>query len=71
VAFSNSLYQATKDTDNPLTKEEAEFLAATPAWRPDLKRAYFNLSLYPDGYVGHTYKTTRASIVDALRKLLK
>jgi hypothetical protein len=71
VAFASSIYEAAKDTDNPLTREEAKVLAVTPAWRPDLKKAYFNLSLYPDGYAGHTYKTTRESIVDALRKLLK
>jgi hypothetical protein len=71
VAFANRLYDATKDTDKPLTREETKVLAAIPAWRPDLKKAYFNLSLYPDGYAGHTYKTTNESIVDALRKLLK
>jgi hypothetical protein len=69
--FAESLYKAYKQIDNPITREEALVLAQTSGFRPDLKRAYFNLRLHPEGYASRPRMTAGQSIIDALAEQLK
>lgn len=69
--FVHDLYEAAKKTGKPLTRQQAFDLAENPSFRPDLKRAFFNLWIYPDGYIGQGKKTTRESIIDSLVEQLK
>lgn len=69
--FAESLYQAYKQIQKPITKEEAKVLAQSEGFRPDLKRAYFNLRLRPEGYMSRPRMTAGQSIVDALAEQLK
>jgi hypothetical protein len=69
--FAESLYKAYKQIDNPITREEAMVLAQASGFRPDLKRAYFNLRLHPEGYASRPRMTAGQSIIDALAEQLK
>ena len=68
-SFAQDLYHAAQKSGTDLTMEQAKAFAADPKYKPELKRAYFNITLYPDGYLAKTSKTTRESIVDSMSEL--
>ena len=65
------LMEASKQIGQPLNLQDARVLASTPAWRPDIKREFFKLGLYPDGFVSRAGKTSRESRIEALAQLLQ
>ena len=65
------LFAAYRNTGSPITKQEAKVYAALPSWKPDLKKAYFNITLHPDGFIARPGMTAADSRVQALTELLK
>lgn len=68
-SFAQDLYNAAQESGVDLTMEQAKEFAADPKYKPELKRSYFNMTLYPDGYLAKTSKTTKESVVDSMSEL--
>ena len=68
--LATDLFVVSKEAGHPITKEAAKKLSEDPTWRPDIKKAFFNLTLYPDGMLARRAMTSEDSRRQALLEML-